>query len=271
MLIDFHTHAFPDAIAQRALSQLAQAGGALRPRTDGTAAGLTRALEGADARGVLLPVATNPLKLKSINDWAKDQASKVLIPFGAAHPLAPDALEQLAYVKELGFKGVKLHPEYQGFAVDDPRAVRLYREIGRLGLITVFHAGLDVAYMPPGRCEPQALAGVLKYFDGAPVVAAHMGGFLRWEEAYRHLCGREVYLDTAYSHGCLLKPLAEKMIEKHGAEKILFGSDLPWSAIEDERDLVLSLNIGPEEKDLILYGNAQRLLGLKEERSNPHV
>lgn len=263
MLIDFHTHAFPDAVAGRALAHLSQAGGALRPRTDGTVAGLTQALEQADALGVLLPVATNPLKLKSMNDWAKGHASPRIIPFGAAHPLAPDALEQLHYAKALGFQGVKLHPEYQNFQVDDPRAIRLYKEIGRLGLITVFHAGLDVAYMPPARCEPQALASVLKYFDGAPVVAAHMGGFLRWEEAFRHLCGLPLYLDTAYCHSCMVVPLAMKMIERHGADKILFGSDLPWSSAVDQRDMVLSWPLSQEEKDMILYGNARRLLGIE--------
>ena len=175
---------------------------------------------------MLLPVATNPLKLKSMNDWAKGHASPRIIPFGAAHPLAPDALEQLHYAKALGFQGVKLHPEYQNFQVDDPGPSACTRNRAA-GPDHGVPRGLDVAYMPPARCEPQALASVLKYFDGAPVVAAHMGGFLRWEEAFRHLCGLPLYLDTAYCHSCMVVPLAMKMIEKHGADKSSSAATCP--------------------------------------------
>ena len=212
---------------------------------------------------MLLPVATNPLKLKSMNDWAKGHASPRIIPFGAAHPLAPDALEQLHYAKALGFQGVKLHPEYQNFQVDDPpghppvqgnRAAGADHGVPR-------RAGRGLHAPRPLRAPgPGQRAQVLRRRAGG---GGPHGGFLRWEEAFRHLCGLPLYLDTAYCHSCMVVPLAMKMIEKHGADKILFGSDLPWSSAVDQRDMVLSWPLSQEEKDMILYGNARRLLGIE--------
>lgn len=262
MLIDFHTHAFPDPVAGKALKKLSFAGAGLTPCADGTIDALVRSLEAVDAIGVLLPIATNPHKLRGINDWAYSHASNRVIPFGSIHPDAPDAFEELERIASLGMRGIKFHPEYQGFSVDEPRMLPIYKKIGSLGLICVFHTGWDVAYMPPARCSPEALASVLDAFDGAPVVAAHFGGLMMWDSVLKSLAGREVYLDTAYSHGLLVKPLAEKIVEKHGADKILFGSDSPWSDIGKERDTIATLSLSPSEREAIFSGNAARLLNL---------
>lgn len=61
----------------------------------------------------------------------------------ALYILWPKTLDELDRIKALGLKGVKLHPDYQRFLVDDPRCIPIYEKISRLGLITVFHTGLD--------------------------------------------------------------------------------------------------------------------------------
>lgn len=196
--IDFHCHAFPDKIAQAAVESLAHKGGGLIPRLDGSWDALaTEAQEDPDcAYRLLLPIATKPTQQQSINNWAAAHQKGKILSFGSIHPDAPDALEELARIQSLGLKGVKFHPEYQNFYVDDPKMLPIYRRISSLGLITVFHAGADVAYMPPYRCTPDRLLRILPVFGGTPVVAAHFGGYMMWEEVFQKLCGLPIYLDT---------------------------------------------------------------------------
>ena len=261
MLIDFHTHAFPDRIAAGALEKLAFGAGVLHPSTDGTVRSLTDALDRADAMGVLLPVATKASQQRSINDWAARQKSARIIPFGSVYPKAEDAVDELERMAALGLRGVKLHPEYQGFDVDDPRLVPLYRKIGQLGMAVVFHAGQDMAYLPPCRCEPRMLQRAMEHLAGAQVVAAHWGGLLMGDDALKDLApAPNLYLDTSYSHGRVLMPVVRALIEAHGPERILFGSDTPWSNIADEALLIRTLSLPGDWNEAIFHRNARRLL-----------
>lgn len=261
MRIDFHAHAFPDRIAAGAVEKLAFGAGGIHPATDGTVRGLHSALERADALGVLLPVATRAGQQRSINAWAAEQRSGRIIPFGSVFPPSEDAVDELARLHALGLRGIKLHPEYQGFDVDDPRVRPLYRKLGELKMVVVFHAGFDMAYAPPCRCAPAALQRAMEFLDGAQVVAAHWGGFMMGPEALRNLRpAANLYLDTAYSHGKVVIPLARALVEAHGPEHILFGSDVPWSPIEDELRFLETLELPEGAMRAILYENAHRLL-----------
>ena len=128
MLIDFHTHCFPDAIAAGAVDKLAFASGGLTPYTDGTVAGLKDRMQrdGVD-RSVVLHIATNERQQKKVNDFAASINGGNIVSFGAVFPTAPDALEELERIQSLGMKGVKLHPDYQGFSVDDEKMKPIYR------------------------------------------------------------------------------------------------------------------------------------------------
>ena len=156
MLIDFHTHAFPEKIAFRAVEKLARDAGGLAPQTDGTVASLKTQMlvDGVDI-SVVQSIATNPHQQAKVNDFAiginRDPA---IVAFGSVHPDAPDALEELERIAAAGLKGVKLHPEYQGFYADDPRMKPIYRKISRLGLVTLFHAGQDYGFPPPYHAMP---------------------------------------------------------------------------------------------------------------------
>lgn len=261
--IDFHTHAFPDRIAGGALDTLSRTGGGLKPCRDGTLASLsavTRRTPGA--RALILPIATKPAQQTSINNWAAAVDGPQLMSFGSIHPDAPDALEELERIRALGLKGVKLHPEYQNFFVDDPKMKPLYRRMAELGLICLFHAGMDAGFMPPSHCSPERLRRALNWFEGSAVVAAHFGGYMMWDEVLEKLCGLPLYLDTSYSHSRMIKPLAQAILKRHGADRVLFGSDSPWSPVEDELLFVRSLELAPEVERAVLCENARRLLGL---------
>ncbi len=264
MVIDFHTHCFPDHLAERAVSRLSEVGGGLMPYTDGTLAGLRRrmAADGIDA-AVVLHIATKPEQQTNVNNFAAAiNNEKDIFSFGSVYPGSKDAFEELERIKALGLKGVKFHPEYQQFAVDDPKWKPLYRKISELGLITVFHAGLDYGFPPPYGCMPEGLAKVLDCFE-APVVAAHWGGLQFGEDVIRHLCGRNVYIDTSFGYGRLSKYHAEQIIEKHGADKLLFATDMPWHTASLELRLLGTLGLSEEQWEKISSGNAKKLLGIE--------
>lgn len=264
VIFDFHTHAFPDRIAQRAMESLSHTAGGVRPNHDGTAEDLLRAVRRAGAdRAVVLNIATNERQQHSVNTFAIEinrRYEGALTAFGSIAPFSDQAFEELERLKEAGVRGIKLHPDYQNFFVNDARLHPLYRKIGEMGFITVFHAGIDIGYPEPVHCTPRMLAKVLPLFGGAPVVAAHMGGWMMWKDALRDLCGKGLYLDTAFSSGRMPPEYARAMIRRHGAQRILFGSDMPWGNTADEIAFVHALGLTDTELAQILGENAQALL-----------
>jgi len=264
MIIDFHAHCFPDAIAARALPKLAAHGGVREPAFDGTAAGLLATMDGAGIdRCVVANIATNPGQQRAVNDFAISLLeNKRLIPFGSVHPASPGALDELRRLKDAGIKGIKLHPDYQEFFPDEPRVFPIYREAARLGLVTLFHAGVDIGLCNPVRATPARLADALPRFEGAPVVAAHFGGYIIWREVVDHLCGRDIYFDTSYCARKMPPPWAKEIIQAHGTQRILFGTDLPWVDPLDEIEFVRLVSADGVMAKEILGGNAARLLKL---------
>ncbi len=264
MIIDFHTHAFPERIAGRAVEGLSFASGGLSPQTDGTLASLKSKMQsdGVDI-SVVLGIATNPTQQKNLNNFAAEINSQAeFVGFGSVHPDAEDALDELERIKALGLKGIKLHPEYQKFFVDDERMKPIYKKISQLGLITVFHTGYDIGFSEPFHCMPENLGNALKWFD-SPVVAAHWGGWRCAKETLKHLCNKEnLWFDISFGYGTMLKSEAQKIIEKHTPEKLLFGSDMPWHGPKWEIRLLESLDISAEDKEKIYYKNAMKLLGI---------
>lgn len=263
MLIDFHTHCFPDKIANRAIEKLSFTSGGLNPYTDGTVAGLKASMQkgGVDA-SVVLSIATNAHQQKSVNDFAASiNNEKDIFAFGSVFPFSEDALDELERIKEMGLRGVKLHPDYQGFNVDDIRLKPLYKKISELGLITVFHAGFDYGFAPPYGATPEKMACALEWFS-SPVVAAHWGGVNCGDDVIKHLCGKNIYFDVSFGYSMMPKYYAEKIMELHTPDKMLFGTDTPWHTAEMELRLLGSLGLGADDMDKITHKNAQKLLGV---------
>jgi len=263
MLIDFHTHAFPEKIAANAVSRLSHAAGGLLPQTDGTLPSLLREMDrdGVDI-SVVHSIATNPRQQKKVNDFAIEMNRHPrIVAFGSVHPDAPDALEELERIKAAGLKGVKLHPEYQSFYADEERMKPIYRRISELGLVTLFHAGHDYGFPPPFHCMPEHLARAIGWFD-SPVVAAHWGGAGCGEQVLRHLCGENLYFDLSFGYANMSRSIAQMILESHGPEKLLFGSDMPWHRPAWELRLLGSLDMGDADREKIFHENAEKLLGL---------
>lgn len=261
MLIDFHTHCFPDKIAAKAIEKLSFASGGLEPYTDGSLSSLKSSMEksGVDI-SVILSIATNAHQQKSVNDFAASVNNKRdIFGFGSVFPYSEDVMSELERIKELGLKGVKLHPDYQGFNVDDIKMKPIYKKISELGLITVFHAGNDYGYPPPYGATPDKMARAIEWFS-SPIVVAHWGGVGCGDAVLKYLCGKEVYFDTSYAYGTQPKYYFEKILEKHGAHRLLFGTDTPWHTVAMEMRLIDSLKLSDEEKEKIYFKNAMKLL-----------
>jgi len=261
MIIDFHAHAFPARVAPHAMAALGECSGGMRPFTDGTAAALTAVASACGiSKSVLLNIATNEKQQTAVNDFAASVNSKSIEAFGSVYPLAANAADELRRISALGLKGIKLHPDYQQFFVDDARVLPLYALAAELGLITVFHAGVDIGLFEPVYCPPERLARALPAFGGGVVVAAHFGGYMQWHEVERHLVGREVYFDTSYCAGRMPIVQARRIVQNHGVKRILFGTDLPWGDPAAELRFARGLGLSESDEALVLGQNARRLL-----------
>lgn len=269
MVIDFHTHIFPDKIAERAIRTLEEnlllaSGDPDKAFLNGTLGDLISSMNKNDiSYSVVMPIATSTKQAESINRFATEITGKNnIISFGSVHPLQEDYLEYLKKIKESGLLGIKLHPEYQGFYIDSPESIKVLTKAQELGLLVMLHTGEDRGIKPPVHCTPKMLKNALNYISGENIIAAHMGGYNMWEEVYDNLCKTPIYLDTSYSVGIMNDELAKAIIKKHGDDKILFGTDSPWQDQGDAVKALKNLNLDAETEDKIFYKNAQNLLGL---------
>lgn len=265
-IIDFHTHAFSDTLAPKALAALLKSSGnAYNPITDLTVKELIKYM---DAHGidisVIQPVITKPSQTKGLNEWASSIQSNRIISFGGVHPNTGDYKMDIDFVVSLGLKGIKFHPEFQDFALDEPKMMKIYDYALSKGLILLFHAGRDPSFPPPAKTNPQKFAKLVNELKGGVIVAAHLGGHGQWEDVEKYLAGTRIYLDTSMGFEFFSRETFIRIAKKHGIEKILFASDSPWSDTEKEIETLASLSLTDEEKENIFYKNAQRILGIDD-------
>lgn len=257
-IIDAHTHAFPDPLAPIAVDRLVGHHG-VRSYYDGTVRGLLASMEerGID-RSVLAPVATKPSQVASINDWVTAIDDPRIIPLGAMHPDFPDPAAEIARLASRGVQGIKLHSQNQDFSPDEPRMAPIYDAIIDHGMMILFHAGgfvIDEGTL----ARPETFARVLDEWPGLVCVLAHMGGYRYWDEVREHLCGRDVYFDTAYVPGNLPDDALLALIRDHGSDRVLFGSDGPWADAGRDAAHIGRLGLSDDELERVLYGNARAL------------
>lgn len=267
MVIDFHTHIFPDAMAEKTISGLAHRS-KMTPYTDGTLAGLQHSMEEAGVDySVVLPVVTNPSHFKSVNRFAGEvNGRKGIISFGGIHPDSTDYKEELKEIQRMGLKGIKLHPDYQNVYFDDIRYVRIVEYAAELGLYSVVHAGVDIGYPNPVHCTPKHVENLMKEIgeEKLPLILAHTGGWKLWDEVEGLLAGRDIFFDISFSLGVIEDDQFMRIVKNHGPEKILFGTDSPWSGAKETIDYLKKLPLTEEEQQLILYKNACVLLGIEQ-------
>lgn len=259
--IDVHAHFFPDEIAAKAVPAMEGTSG-WKTHHDGTLAGLIKSMDAAGiAVSVILPVATNPHKTGSINRFSASVDNERVVMAGALHPASPVWRDDIEEMLSLGFRSVKLHPDYQEFFVDSPEWRPFFGSLRDAGVTVIFHAGEDPSYREPFKATPSRIARLLDSVPGLRVVASHFGGFRYWDEVEQCLVGREdVALETSYSFGFLPDERISSMILAHGTDRVMFGTDSPWLDQAEEVGNVLRLDLGDEVTEKILCGNARRML-----------
>jgi predicted TIM-barrel fold metal-dependent hydrolase len=262
--IDFHTHAFPDELAARAIRSLEEeSGGGYRAHGGGTIGNLLRSMDRAGIeRAVIASIATRPGQAENIISWSARIQGPRIIPFASIHPAGSDFPGLIGRIREAGLKGVKLQPFYQDFTIDDPAVFPLYESIAESGLVLLFYAGFDLAF-PDDLCSrPARILKVHRAFPKLKIVAAHLGGYRAWEEVSDTLAGRPVYLETSFSIREAEPAILRDILKKHSPDFFLFGTDYPWLDQGEELEGWKKLKIPDGFKRKILAENAERLLGL---------
>lgn len=282
MIIDFHTHTFPDAISERVLAKLSRASRTAY-FTNGSTNGLLASMEEAGiSYSVNLPVMTDAGQVEKINSSLAEQREllfhKGIITFGGMHPDYADYKAELSRLKEQGIKGIKLHPAYQKTDLDDIKMMRIIDCASGLGLIVLIHAGIDIGIYEHNYSSVSQILKVMDEVHPTKLVLAHMGGWGCWEDVERDLAGAPIWLDTAFSIGAvtpsqdadrapyLSNNLSDeafvRLVRKHGSDKILFATDSPWESQKDYIKRLQSMPLTEAELKQIFSQNAAQLLTL---------
>lgn len=263
MIIDFHTHAYPPAIAQKGTRFVCDFYEFPHNQDDdaGTKAHLDACCRAADVDyKVLLAVAVRPNNVESINHWLEGCLDERTFGFGTLHPGYTDPVSQLEQFRTRGFSGLKFHPDMQQFNIDDPRMDPIYKWCAANDLPICFHSG-DPRY---DYSSPLRLARVLDRYPSLRVIAAHLGGYRQWDSEIDVLIGREnVYFDTSSAITFLPPERSLEIIRAHGADKVFFGTDYPITTQAKELERFAALGLTQGEAEAILFGNAAKFLGLK--------
>ena len=288
MIIDFHSHVYPDKIAPHALAHM-QALSHNAFSINGTAAALKASMAKAGiCHNVILPVATNPDKVPHINNVSIQSTGKDgLIYFGCIHPDFPDYKQELKRLSENGINGIKIHPLYQGTDIDDIRYLRILGTAAELGMIVVIHSGLDPAFPGDVHAAPKMTRHALEQIGPMKMVCAHMGGLFNWDDVLTYLAPTNVYIDTSFALGKMI-PAEENyyteeelqlltddefcnMVKVFGPDRVLFGTDSPWNDQKATVDAINALPLSDDTKAHIFYQNAQKLLGLQGQCDSTEV
>ncbi|HEY8350605.1 MAG TPA: amidohydrolase family protein [Clostridia bacterium] len=256
-IIDIHAHIFPDKIAEKAVRAIGRYYGVSMVRK-GTVEDLLESGRRINvSRYVVHSSATVVEQVRAINNYIAEVQSShpEMVGFATLHPGLADVASEVDRIIGLGLKGIKLHPEFQGFSIDDDDMMPIYEAVeGRLPIL--MHMGDENV----DSSSPARLSRVLDRFPGLVVIAAHFGGYRMWDLSCEYLIGRNVYIDTSSTLAFISPEQAAGMIRKHGAGKVLFGSDYPMWDHREEFERFMALGLTEEERRAILFENAENLL-----------
>ncbi|MBQ8533859.1 MAG: amidohydrolase [Clostridia bacterium] len=262
-VIDSHCHIYPEKIAGKAVPATDRFYD-VTSYCDGTVGML---LEEGQKAGIdhflVQSVATTPHQVKSINEFIAQsvrESDGKMTGLGTLHPDSEDQEADVLHLIELGLKGVKLHPDIQGFKIDDYRCLKIYELCEKYHLPILFHTG-DYRY---DNSNPNRLKPVLDIYQGLTVIGAHFGGWSIYEEAtkaYKDV--PNFYVDCSSSFYYIDKPTAKRLIETYGTDRVMFATDYPMWNPSKELEFFMSLGFSDEDYEKMLYKNAAKLFDIK--------
>jgi len=257
-VVDIHAHAFDEKIAVKATENLHKYYD-IEPVSDGRLRHLIRSAEENNIdKLVVCATATKVTQVTMINDYVSGLISDRIISFGTLHPDFDGIDEEIKRMKELNLSGIKFHPIFQGFKIDDEMPMRMFEKIG-----DSFPVLIHVGDKNSDWSTPKRLRNVMNELPNVTFIAAHLGGVFEWESAKKYLIGENVYIDTSSSVRFLPPREAKAIIRQHGADKVLFGTDYPLSNHKFEFECLKKEKLKKDEYEKIYWQNAYKLLNLK--------
>ena len=259
-IFDTHTHVFPDKIARQAVAHLRELSNGIPAYTDGTAADLAvKAAEAGYDGWMNCPVVTRAGQAHSVNAWAAALNQWPHLSLGGVHPDDEDKPAILRQILDSGLHGLKLHPEYQEFCLDDSRMDGVWDFCEEHELPVLIHAGEDIGFRPPYHSDPKAFVELARRHPKLTIVAAHTGGWKLWDELENLLpASRNLFIETSFSMP-FMKERGQmlRIIRKIGVSQVLFGTDSPWGELRQSIQDIATCGLEPKELEAVFWGNAR--------------
>lgn len=258
--IDVHAHIFPGKIRDKAVASIGHFYDIHMDAKGSPDDLLQQGSKIGTVAYVVHSVATLPRQVQHINDFISQQMQehKEFIGYATLHPFMEDVEGEIERAIEMGLKGIKIHPDFQQFDIDDEAAMYMYEKLeGRLPVIC--HMGDEVKRYS----APKKLAKVIEAFPDLKIIAAHMGGYSEWEDAEKYVIGKNVWVDTSSTLFALAPEKVVDLIHKHGVDRVLFGTDYPMWRPDEELERFMKMDLTEEEREKILWKNAAEFLDLK--------
>jgi len=287
MIIDFHTHTFPEGVSQNILEKLSCSGNAAY-FTKGSVSALCESMKQSGVSfSVNLPVMTRENQVRDIHNnllnLLEDLKLQHIITFGGMHPFFDDYRDEIKRIKSHGIKGIKIHPAFYDMDINDIRIKRIIEAASLEDMVIVTHAGEDISFPGQNHASVMQILDVIDDVSPGKFVLAHMGGWQNWKCVKEYIAGADVWLDTSFSLGeyypragmekeCRFTYNLNRndfagLVKAHGADKILFATDSPWAPQKDYIDFINSCDLDEDDRKLIFGANACRLLGIDYEQS----
>jgi len=261
-VIDMHTHIFPDKVARKATLNVVDYFGLPEPPNHfGTVDELTAVLDDAGIDYALVfSAATTPRQVEGVNRYILEQTAshRKLLPCGTLHAGFEGFREELRWMREHGIFGVKIHPEFQHFVLDDPRLFPMFEEMERQDMFLIAHMG-DPRVNVSG---PKRLLPVAQTFPKLRCIAAHLGNWGDWDvEKVRPIARLDnVYTDisSSFSYVTQNEPLYD-VLREYDPSHVFFGSDYPiWCPKKERRKAeMLQLPDGFRLEDILFHNFAR--------------
>lgn len=273
MRIDLHTHAFSEAIADKAMTALkSKLPEGFTTPFDGHLASLISELKRYDfQKAALCQIATRPSQFEPILKWSRaikagelgDDAQQMIEPIPSIHPADPERNKHLAEVASNGFKGIKLHPFYQEFVIDSPELIDTFKAIRDNGLFAVVHCGYDIGYPRIDIAAPKRIVNLLSKVPNLRLMVTHFGGWQDWEAVSELLIGQPIDIEISMAIGFCPLELLTSMLERHPIDHLYFGSDWPWSEYSKTLPILDAIPLSEERRNALMGDNAARWLSIK--------
>ena len=261
-IVDCHCHIYPEKVAAKAVAGI----GAfydIKMNEDGTKATLqTEAAAAGITHSMIFSVATKPAQVRSINEFIAGEVAAsggTMTGLGTMHPLSEDMEGDMAHLLSLDLRGVKLHPDVQGFCIDDERCQKIYALCEAAGIPVLLHTG-DRRY---DMSNPNRLRPMVEKYPALTFIGAHLGGYSVWEDAVAQLRGLDnLYFDCSSTFAFMTVERARELILSLGADHVIFGTDYPMWVPKTEVDTFFALGLSEADNEKILWRNAKRLFRL---------